>query len=138
MRDALRPHKKWSRIGIAAGLGWALARVAIPLLAKQMIDRSIIKHDDPLLKWVAILIAVGVFQSVCTGMRRYAAFRLAYRVETDMRMKLVAHLQRLHFAYHDASQTGQLMANANSDLNQVNQVVVLIPLTIASTIMMVG
>ncbi len=138
MRDALRPHRKWSRIGIVSGLGWASARVVIPLLAKQAIDRSIIEHKDPLWMWIAILLGAGVVQALCTGMRRYAAFRLAYRVETDMRMKLVAHLQRLHFAYHDSAQTGQLMANANSDLNQVNQVVVLIPLTIASTIMMVA
>ncbi|HEY3831669.1 MAG TPA: ABC transporter ATP-binding protein [Acidimicrobiia bacterium] len=138
MRDALRPHKKWSRIGIAAGGGWAAARVAIPLLAAAAIDRSIEHTRDPLWTWIVILVGAGVFQGLCTGMRRYAAFRLAYRVETDMRMQLVAHLQRLHFAYHDTAQTGQLMANAASDLNQVNQTVVLIPLTIASTIMMVA
>jgi ATP-binding cassette subfamily B protein len=138
LRDALRPHKKWSRIGIASGAGWAGARVAIPLLAAAAIDRSITHNRDPLWMWITILVGAGVLQGLCTGMRRYAAFRLAYRVETDMRMQLVAHLQRLHFGYHDTSQTGQLMANANSDLNQVNQVVVLIPLTIASTIMMVA
>ena len=39
-----------------------------------------------------------------------------------MRMKLVAHLQRLHFAFHDHAQTGQLMAYANTDIQQVNNV----------------
>ena len=47
-------------------------------------------------------------------------------------MRLVAHLQRLHFAFHDHAQTGQLMANANTDIQQINNVVLLIPLTIAS------
>ncbi len=139
MRAAIRPHRTWAWIGIGAGLGWAGARVAIPALAAAAIDRGIVgTHHDSLVKWIAILLVVGAFQGLCTGMRRYAAFRLAYRVEADLRMQLVAHLQRLHFAYHDAAQTGQLMANANSDLNQVNQVVLLIPLTIASTIMMVA
>ncbi len=53
-------------------------------------------------------------------------------------MRLVAHLQRLHFGFHDQAQTGQLMAFANTDIQQVNNVVLLVPLTIASTIQMVA
>ena len=53
-------------------------------------------------------------------------------------MRLVAHLQRLHFAFHDRAQIGQLMAYANTDIQQINNVVLLIPLTIASTIQMVA
>ena len=85
-----------------------------------------------------IILAVGVIQAICTGLRRYAAFRLAYRVETNLRMRLVAHLQQLHFAFHDHAQTGQLMANANTDIQQIQQVVLLIPLTIASVLTMVA
>ena len=71
-------------------------------------------------------------QGLCTGFRRYAAFRIALRTETDMRARLFAHLQRLHFAFHDQAQTGQLMARANTDIQQVEQTVILIPLTIAA------
>ena len=60
------------------------------------------------------------------------------RVERDIRMRLVAHLQTLHFAFHDRAQTGQLMAYANTDIQQINNVVLLIPLTIASSIQMVA
>src|SRR5262249_7841475 len=80
----------------------------------------------------------GVVQAICTGLRRYSAFKLGYRVETDLRMRLVAHLQRLHFAFHDHAQTGQLMANANTDIQQIYTVVLLIPLTIASVLTMVA
>ena len=48
-------------------------------------------------------------------------------------MRLVAHLQTLHFAFHDRAQTGQLMAYANTDIQQINNAVLLIPLTIASS-----
>src|SRR5262249_650668 len=88
--------------------------------------------------WVALLILAGVLQAIFTGLRRYAAFRLALRVETDLRMRLVAHLQRLHFAFHAAAQTGQLMANAHSDVIEVQNVVLMIPLTIASTLTMIA
>ena len=53
-----------------------------------------------------------------SGLRRYGAFRLAFRVETDLRQQLFAHLQRLHFAFHDEAQTGQLMARANTDIQR--------------------
>ncbi len=87
--------------------------------------------------WKVAILAVGAIQAACTGVRRYAAFALAFRVETDIRMRLVAHLQRLHFAFHDEAQTGQLMSRGNSDIQQINNVVLLVPLTIASTVTMI-
>ena len=74
-----------------------------------------------------VIVAVGVVQARGTGLRRYAAFRIALRTETDLRQRLFAHLQRLHFAFHDQAQTGQLMARANTDIQQINQCVILDP-----------
>ena len=139
MRAAVRPQHFWVWMGILAGLGWTAARVAVPALTGQAIDEGIVPGNFGVaLEWMAIILAVGVMQAICTGLRRYSAFRLAYRVETDLRMRLVAHLQRLHFAFHDQAQTGQLMANANTDIQQIQQVVLLIPLTIASVLTMVA
>ena len=139
MRDAVRPLKVLVWMGILAGLVWTGARVAIPALTGAAIDDGIVPGNfDVALKWTLIILAVGVIQAICTGLRRYAAFRLAFRVETDLRMRLVAHLQRLHFAFHDHAQTGQLMANANTDIQQIHLVVLLIPLTIASVLTMIA
>jgi len=137
MRRAVRPYARVVLLGILAGLLWAAARVAIPSLAGVAIDRGIAEDDwSVTLVWTGVILAAGLVQAVCTGLRRYAAFGLALRVETDLRMELVAHLQRLHFAFHDEAQTGRLMAHANTDIQQINNVVILIPLTIASTIQM--
>ena len=139
MRDTVRPHRKLLILGILAGLGWAVARVAVPTLAGDAIDYGISKDGwATTAVWTVLILVTGAVQAVCTGGRRYAAFGLAWRVETDLRMKLVAHLQRLHFAFHDHAQTGQLMAYANTDIQQINNVILLIPLTIASTIQMVA
>ncbi|HWS45399.1 MAG TPA: ABC transporter ATP-binding protein, partial [Acidimicrobiia bacterium] len=139
MRGAVRPHRGMMYLGVGAGVVWAAARVCVPLFAGAAIDRGI-THDDwkVTLGWTAAILVVGAIQGVCTGVRRYAAFGLAWRVETDIRMKLVAHLQRLHFAFHDRAQIGQLMAYANTDIQQINNVVLLIPLTIASSLQMVA
>lgn len=139
LRDAIRPHRLWAWLGIGAGLFWTIARVAIPKLTGLAIDHGVKRgSSDELALWVSILVGAGVLQAIFTGLRRYAAFRLALRVETDLRMKLVAHLQRLDFTFHDNAQTGELMANANSDIAQINNVVLLIPLTIASTLTMIA
>jgi len=139
MRSAVRAHPQLMILGVGAGLVWATARVAVPLLAGEAIDHGIaVDRTGITFALTGAIIAVGAVQAVGTGLRRYAAFGLAWRVETDIRMRLVAHLQRLHFAFHDQAQTGQLMAYANTDIQQINNVVLLIPLTIASTIQMVA
>jgi ATP-binding cassette, subfamily B, bacterial len=137
--SAVRPQKWWVTGGIGAGVMWTLAKLTVPLLAAAAVDDGMRKGDGG--KVIALTIAmvlVGIVQAIATGLRRYAAFRIALRTETDLRQRLFAHLQRLHFAFHDQSQTGQLMARANTDIMQVEQAVILIPLTAASLLTMVG
>ena len=139
MRGALRTQRAWVIGGVLSGVGWTAAKVSVPLLAAAAIDQGILPRDGgAILKFAVLIVVVGAFQAVGTGARRYAAFRISYRVETDLRERLFAHLQRLHFAFHDRAQTGQLMARANTDIQQVNQVVVLLPLLTASILILLA
>ncbi|MGZ4802779.1 MAG: ABC transporter transmembrane domain-containing protein, partial [Acidimicrobiia bacterium] len=139
MGSAIRPQRWWVAGGIGAGLVWTLAKLTVPLLAAAAIDDGMRQGDSGQVVALTIaMVLVGVVQAVATGLRRYAAFRIALRTETDLRQRLFTHLQRLHFAFHDQSQTGQLMARANTDIQQVETVVILIPLTAASCLTMVG
>ncbi len=137
--NAVRPQKWWIAGGITAGLVWTAAKLTIPLLAAAAIDDGLRQGDiGHVIRLTCVMIAVGVVQGICTGLRRYSAFRIALRTETDLRQRLFAHLQRLHFAFHDHAQTGQLMARANTDIQQIETVVILIPLTAASLVTMLG
>jgi ATP-binding cassette subfamily B protein len=119
--------------GVGSGVIWTGAKITVPLLAAAAIDQGILPGDaSAIILYASLIVVVGAVQAFGTGARRYAAFRISYRVETDLRERLFAHLQRLHFAFHDHAQTGQLMARANTDIQQVNQVVVLLPLFAAS------
>jgi ATP-binding cassette subfamily B protein len=139
MLDAVRAHRRIMYLGILAGLLWAAARVSVPALAGVAVNRGVAEGNWIAARnWMIAILLVGAVQAACTGIRRYAAFGLAWRVERDLRMRLVAHLQTLHFAFHDRAQTGQLMAYANTDIQQINNAVLLIPLTIASSIQMVA
>jgi ATP-binding cassette subfamily B protein len=121
--------------GVVAGLCWTVAKVSVPFLVKLAIDRGIQTDElSTLLRITLFIVCVGVVQAVFTGLRRYLAFQVARASERDLRDKLFAHLQRLHFAFHDQSQTGQLMSRANTDLNQVQAFLVMIPLTISNAV----
>jgi ATP-binding cassette subfamily B protein len=135
LRGSMQNHRVWLVIGVLAGLFWTAAKVSIPTLTKHAIDQGIDQKDTgALVTWAVATIVVGLVSAVCTGLRRYAAFGIAYRAETDLRDRLFAHLQRLHFAFHDHTQTGQLMSRAATDLQQINGFVVLIPITISNAL----
>jgi ATP-binding cassette subfamily B protein len=133
MRRALRPQRSWVVAGVALGLLWTASRVVVPLLVRGAVDHGIEAGDNAALwRWTAGLAAVGSVQALATGARRYTAFRVARRAETDLRDRMFSHLQGLHAAYHDHAQTGQLMSRANTDLTQVQAFLVMIPLTLSN------
>ncbi len=132
---AIKEQRRWVILGVLAGLVWTAARVAVPTLTRLAIDRGILaSQQGALLTWSLAIVAVGIVSAVCTGLRRYYAFGISYRAETDLRDRLFAHLQRLHFAFHDQAQTGQLMARAATDMFQVQNFLVLIPITVANAL----
>ena len=122
-------------VGIILGLGWTAAKVAVPLLLSEAIDRGIDGDASGSLVWWCLLIGgLGVVAALASASRRYLAFREARWAETDLRNRLFAHVQGLHFGYHDRSQTGQLMSRASTDLQQVQAFVVMIPITITNPV----
>jgi ATP-binding cassette, subfamily B, bacterial len=128
-------HRRTVVVGVLAGLFWTAARVIIPLLAAAAITDGIVKgHTEQLLGSGIAILLLGAVSAGCSGLRRYLAFSVAYRVETDLREDMFANLQRLDFRFHDHAQTGQLMARAATDLQQINQLVVMIPITVANVL----
>jgi ATP-binding cassette subfamily B protein len=125
--------------GIAMGLLWTAGRVSIPTLVQRAIDEGMEAGDaDEVTRWAIVIAVVAVGTALCTGARRYLAFREARHAEAMLRDRLFGHLVRLSFPYHDQSPTGQLMSRANTDLQQVQNFVVLVPLTIANLVTVVA
>ena len=139
LRSALRAERRPVLLGVAFGLVWTGCKLLVPLLAGRAVDKGIVAgNNGALLRWSLALAVTGVVEAVFGGLRRYQAFSIAYRVETDMRQRLFAHLQRLHFAYHDRAQTGKLLARSATDLQQINNFNTMIPITIANVTIMVA
>ena len=117
------------------GLAWSAGKVMVPKLTSAAVDRAIL-GDGSLLFWASLIFVAGVIAGVFTAWRRWYAFRESRLTETSLREQLFAHILRLHVAYHDTTQTGQLMSRASSDLQQIQGFVVMIPIT-ASNLAMV-
>ncbi|CAN5688528.1 N/A [soil metagenome] len=124
---------------MVVGVVWTAAKVSVPFLVRLAIDRGIEGGDRrALVQWALLIAAAGLVSGLFTGLRRYQAFREARWAEARLRDRLFAHVQRLHFAFHDRTQTGQLMSRANTDLQQFQNFVVLIPLTISNAFAVVA
>lgn len=131
----IRAQRTGFVIGIIAGIIWTAAKVTIPMLIQVAIDHGIDVGDtDATVRWGIVIALVGVVSAVFTGTRRYWAFREARWAEADLRHRMFAHLQELHFAYHDDARTGQLMSRANTDLQQIVNLLVMIPITFANVL----
>ena len=121
------------------GLLWTLAKVSVPALVGAAINNAITPGDQRALIGYALAIAAAAAAAALfTGLRRYWAFKVSRQTEAMLRDQLFAHLQRLHFAFHDRVQTGDLMSRANSDLQQIQFFVVMIPLTISNFVTVVA
>jgi len=118
---------------VVVGLVWTIGRVSVPLLVSAAIDDAITPgHTSALWGWSLIIATVAAVVAVTTGLRRYWAFKVSRTSERRLRDRIFAHLQHLHFAFHDSVQTGDLMSRANTDLEQIQQFVVMIPMTICN------
>lgn len=133
-------RKQWFGllIGTAAGLAWTLAKVSVPKLIASAIDNgmtapaSVADRYGDVNRYAVLIGVAALVAAVFTGLRRYLAFREARKAEADLRERLFTHLTRLHFAYHDGEQTGELLSRANNDLQQVFNAVLLVPLGVAN------
>jgi len=125
--------------GVGVGILWSAIRVIVPSLTGLAIDRDIQNgwHPKSLLLFALAIVVLGALSSTCSGFRRYLAFKVSYAVETDLRQAMFGRLQDLDFQYHDEAQTGQLMARSATDLQQINGLATMIPITIANVLTVV-
>jgi ATP-binding cassette subfamily B protein len=122
---------------MAGAVVWMLSVVALPYTVSTVIDGTIaVGTTDGLALLALVVVSIGVLQAAGIGVRRYFGFRLAYRAEAELRNRMFEHIQRLAFAFHDQTSTGQLMARASSDLSQVRLIAVMFPITFANVAML--
>ncbi|MBI4287672.1 MAG: ABC transporter ATP-binding protein [Chloroflexi bacterium] len=116
----------WPRAVIAyfclfAGAALALS---IPRLTGQAIDLALSPGSPNRLALLALGIAgAGILRGVFGYWQSYLSEFLSQKVAYDLRNRLYNCLQSLSYAFHDRSQTGQLMSRATSDVEGIRMFV---------------
>ena len=125
-RTAALFWRYWPRAVLAyfcllAGAGLTLV---IPRFAGQAIDLALSSGRSHRLVMLALAVAgAGIMRGVLSYGQSYLSEFLSQRVAYDLRNRLYNHLQRLSYAFHDRSQTGQLMSRATTDVDAVRMFV---------------
>ncbi len=100
-------------------LGTAFA-IAIPRVLGDGIDTVLGSGKSSFLIIAAVvIIAASALRGVAGYGQRYYAEVVSQRVSYKVRNALYERLQRLSFAFHDRSQTGQLMSRATVDVEAI-------------------
>ncbi|OGN98562.1 MAG: hypothetical protein A2Y58_00970 [Chloroflexi bacterium RBG_13_51_52] len=96
----------------------------IPDLTGRAIDTALGSGQASLLVFIALGIAgAGILRGALNYGQTYLAEALSERVAYDLRNMMYNRLQSLSYAFHDRSQTGQLMSRATSDVEGVRMFV---------------
>ena len=135
--EVLAERRRGIIAAVVLGVVWTGGKIAVPSLTRVAIDRAI-DQGSSAIGWALWIVVAGVATGVLTAGRRYLAFRESRTVEARLRRRIHDHVLGLHMAFHDRSQTGQLMSRMSADLNQVQMFVVMVPLTVSHVALIAG
>jgi ATP-binding cassette subfamily B protein len=114
----------WAVIAYFCLFGGAGLALAIPRFTGQAVDVALSSGRPHMLVLLAAAIAgAGILRSILSYWQSYLSEFLSQRVAYDLRNLLYNHLQRLSYAFHDRSQTGQLISRATVDVDAVRMFV---------------
>jgi ATP-binding cassette subfamily B protein len=126
---------------VVVALGGALlatvATAAIPLVQRRIIDDVIVTHRQSIWPLAALLLVAAALNFGGIYLRRYYGGRLSLDVQHDMRTELFDSLSRLDGARQDEIRTGQLVGRSISDLNMVQGIMGMVPVTLGNIVLFV-
>jgi ATP-binding cassette, subfamily B, bacterial len=130
-------YRRTVLVALAGALAATVATAAIPLVQRQIIDNVIVTHQASIWPLAGLLfVAAGVnFGGIY--LRRYRGGRLSLDVQHDLRTELFAALSRLDGARQDEIRTGQLVGRSISDLNMVQGILSMVPVTLGNLVLFV-
>ncbi len=115
----------------ASTLGVGLESVG-PLLVAVAVDRAVKGSTAGLAPIVAAVVALALVKFAMAFTRRYLGGRLSLSVQHDLRRRVFDSISRLDGPRQDALRTGQVVSRANSDLQQVQGLIGIVPYSVGT------
>ncbi|MFZ4266415.1 ABC transporter ATP-binding protein [Streptomyces arboris] len=127
------------RRNVVLALGSSLAGMAVmalvPLITKVIIDDVVTDHTRSLALWTGLLIGAAVLVYIATYIRRYYGGRLALDVQHDLRTDMYTTVTKLDGKRQDELSTGQVVGRATSDLQLIQGLLFMLPMTIGNVLL---
>lgn len=109
----------------------------VPLITKVIIDDVIGDHSRSMGTWAGLLVGSAVLVYALTYIRRYYGGRLALDVQHDLRTGMYDTITRLDGRRQDELSTGQVVGRATSDLQLIQGLLFMLPMTIGNVLLFV-
>ncbi|MFE2047218.1 ABC transporter ATP-binding protein [Streptomyces sp. NPDC059459] len=122
-------------LALGASLGGMAVLALVPLITKVIIDDVIGDKTRDMALWAGLLIGAAVVVYVLTYIRRYYGGRLALDVQHDLRTDMYGTITRLDGRRQDELSTGQVVGRATSDLQLIQGLLFMLPMTIGNVLL---
>jgi len=122
-------------IALGGALVATVATAAIPLVQRRIIDDVIVTHHQSIWPLAGLLLVAAAVNYLGIYLRRYHGGRLSLDVQHDLRTELFGSLSRLDGARQDEIRTGQLVGRSISDLNMVQGIMSMVPVTLGNIVL---
>ncbi|WP_415950483.1 ABC transporter ATP-binding protein [Streptomyces sp. KLOTTS4A1] len=122
-------------LALGASLGGMAVMALVPLITKVVIDDVITAKERSLGTWTGLLVAAALVVYALTYIRRYYGGRLALDVQHDLRTDMYAAITRLDGRRQDELSTGQVVGRATSDLQLIQGLLFMLPMTIGNILL---
>lgn len=119
-------------LALGSSLGGMAVMALVPLVTKVILDDVIGDQSKPMGPWAGMLIGAAVLVYVMTYIRRYYGGRLALDVQHDLRTDMYDSIARLDGRRQDELSTGQVVGRATSDLQLIQGLLFMLPMTIGN------
>ncbi|MFC8081451.1 ABC transporter ATP-binding protein [Streptomyces sp. NPDC057340] len=122
-------------LALGASLGGMAVMAFVPLITKVIIDDVIGAKTRDMAVWAGLLIGAALVVYALTYIRRYYGGRLALDVQHDLRTDMYGTITRLDGRRQDELSTGQVVGRATSDLQLIQGLLFMLPMTIGNVLL---
>ncbi|MGQ0840303.1 ABC transporter ATP-binding protein [Actinokineospora sp.] len=127
-------HRRLVVLSVVASVIGVGFQAAGPLLIKFVVDDAVVGETARLGWLVAGLVAMELLTFATAFLRRYLGGRLALDVQHDLRQAVFGAVQRLDGGKQDALRTGQVVSRSITDLQLVQGLLMMVPLSIGTVV----
>ncbi|MET9775689.1 ABC transporter ATP-binding protein [Streptomyces sp. NPDC006367] len=122
-------------LALGSSLGGMAVMALVPLITKVIVDDVIGDKSRSMATWAGLLVGAALAVYGLTYVRRYYGGRLALDVQHDLRTDMYDTITRLDGRRQDELSTGQVVGRATSDLQLIQSLLFMLPMTIGNVLL---